>query len=90
MLHPRDWLRQVWPRKAAAVVSDYLAVGTHKHFLADVLLRGNVYRPHPPTDSLYQAGVLEGRRQLAIEITSLAGDRPERLWSFIEQSEIRK
>ena len=87
-LDPRAWFGQLWPRETGrrAVLSDFATVGTLKHFLADLALRGNVFSGHPVTDSLYQLGRMEGRRELALEVIQLAGQEPQALWAYIERS----
>lgn len=85
----RDWLDLVWPssKPRAEVVHDYLAIGQHKHFLADLALRGSVYGPcHVPGDPQTSL-VNEGRRQLALEIIKLAGEHPDSLFALIERGQ---
>jgi hypothetical protein len=84
-----QWLRQIWPRKAGldAVIADYQTVGTLKHFLTDLALRGFVWTVHPrPPEGLFEAGLREGRRELALEVIRTAGERPENLYRWIERA----
>jgi hypothetical protein len=80
------WFRTVWPRRGKAVAGEYLSVGTHRLFLADVALRGFVFTPFPAVATEFEAGKLEGRRSLALEIIRISGEAPERLFAEIEKS----
>lgn len=79
------WLWQMWPSHGLryAVCADYAAIGAqHKHFLADVALRGGVYREFDPASD----GTLEnfnGRRELALELIKLAKVDPDKLFATI-------
>jgi hypothetical protein len=82
------WLHQMWidrPRQHA-VVNEYLSIGVqHKHFLADVALRGGVYRAFDPASDGDLAN-FNGRRELALEIIKICGASPEQLYAAIPQS----
>lgn len=82
------WFREIWPRRKKLVMQDYMALREFEHFLADVAVRGGVLAKIPNQASDRQAAVLEGRRQLAIEILELARMPPERLRQIIEVSEL--
>ena len=86
-VNPVAWFRQIWPHVDGrrAVISDYVAIGSgHKHFLADVALRGGVYRAFDPASD----GTLEnfnGRRELALELIKLCRVHPQELWGFVAE-----
>jgi len=79
------WLRAIWPYEGRlrAVIDDYAAIGrAHPHFLADVALRGGVFRHHDPASD----GPLDnfnGRRELALEIIKATSVDPNRLYSEV-------
>lgn len=80
------WFRQVWPSDARrmGVLSGYAVIGQQKLALADIALRGMVYRstfdPNPQTSAFQQ-----GRQSLALEIIRLAGEDPAALYARIER-----
>lgn len=80
------WLRQVWPNpdKRRALVESYRALGLNKTLLADVALRGGVFAAQDAPANLFEAGVNEGRRQMALEFLKLAGTDPELLLAHVE------
>lgn len=78
-----------WPRKCREVAQNYLVVRECPYFLADVMLRGGVMSAPEAGLSTFDAGVKEGRRQLAVEILRLAGEDPLRLWAIVEKTEIQ-
>lgn len=67
------WIREAWPFRGQAekMVRDYSSIGLqHREFLADVALRGGVFRNHDPASD----GTIErfnGRRELALEIIKI-------------------
>lgn len=86
------WFRQFWPTPAArrAVLSDYMALRDRKALLADIALRGNVWGASPPGLSAYDAGVAEGRRQVALEILRVVQQDPMQLLAFVEKKPLRQ
>lgn len=63
------WFPQIWKRSALRAVGDYQAIASqHPYFLADIALRGHVYTDAPPARDLFEAGVNEGMRRMAIGI----------------------
>jgi hypothetical protein len=81
-----NWFAEMWPfvRERRAVIADVIAIGAeHKHFLADLALRGGVFHSAPIARDLYQAGVMEGRRQVALETIKLCRVDPQLLWQFV-------
>lgn len=79
-----NWFRSIWPRSARAVVSDYVTIGTqHRHFLADLALRGNVFAPIVENDPVAAARE-EGKRQLALETIKLCNADPQALWALLD------
>lgn len=86
----RDWFQTVWPnpQKRQAAASQYGAIGPLA--LADIALRGRVWRPsHVPNDPTTTAWN-DGRRSLALEILELANMPPDRLKALIENRPERK
>lgn len=77
-----------WPRKVRAVYSDYLVVRECKHFLADLVVRGGVMSVPPAGLSDHDAGVWEGRRQLAVELLRALEEDPRRLFAIVEKTEM--
>lgn len=86
---PFAWFWEMWPRGEGkrAVIRDYLALREMPHLLADIALRGHVFSAWdaPPGD-VFGAGVMEGRRRLALELLELTGMPPQELWGFIERA----
>lgn len=82
-------LLQLWPsdNNRRAIMATHAALGTpqHRHWLADVALRGGVFSPAPRVETLWDAGRLEGRREFALEIIELARADPRLLWDAIEK-----
>jgi hypothetical protein len=80
-----EWLRQIWPwaETREQLLRQYQVVGMQKFFLTDVALRGRVYSDlHVPGD--HDATMVNiGRRELALEILELAGERPDRLFELV-------
>jgi len=72
------WLKGAWkqPGHRAQVITEYAALMPMRHVLADIALRGAVFSVPPPPADLFQAGVNEGRRQMALETIRLAGTDP--------------
>lgn len=81
----REWLRQAWPQRGRAVVQSFAAIGAeHRHFLADLALRGYVYTPIRETDPILAARA-EGRRQLALETIAICNTDAATLFALVEQ-----
>ena len=89
----REYLRQIWPsdQKRAAVLNAYrgLARPPFEFLLADVCLRGGVFADPPQDASLYQCGVLAGRRQMALEMLRLAEIDPMLVREWFETKEAK-
>jgi hypothetical protein len=82
------WLATVWKTKARvdAVAYEYHRLKDFSHVLADIAVRGNIWRTsHDPAkpDALNTA-FNEGRRALALEIIELAEMDPRRLREIID------
>lgn len=79
-------LRAFWPSKGRqrAVVAGYEALAAHPETLADIALRGSVFQAVPPDEGDRQAAVIEGRRQMALEIIKAAGQDPIEIYRQIE------
>lgn len=77
-------LHAFWPaladRRQCAL--EYAELGKMKRLQADILLRGGVYVVGGLPRDPYHAGLLEGRRQLALEIVRTAGTDPAALQHF--------
>ena len=76
------WLKAKWrdPGQRAQVIHEYAALGQMRHLQADIAHRGYVFTvPQPAPADFYQAGVIEGRRQLALELIRAAGTDPAML-----------
>lgn len=79
------WLHEIWPTPLLrhGVVAEYVSIGAqHKRFLADVALRGGVYREYDARSD----GSLEnfnGRRELALEIIKTARVDPDQLFAIV-------
>ena len=65
------WFRTYWPAKKQRddVLREYQSLQHKPLFLKDVALRGSIFQPIPPGP---YAERMEGRRELALEIISLA------------------
>jgi hypothetical protein len=81
----RGWFRQVWqPEARRIVLEQYRAIG--KLALADIALRGSVFNGFEPGLSLFDAGVAEGRRQMALEIIRICDGDVRALFGTIERA----
>lgn len=82
----RALFRQFWPGLSGkrAVYAGYSVLRSHPALLADIALRNCVYADAPPAANVHAAGVIEGRRQCALEIIRLAKLHPDALWDVIE------
>jgi hypothetical protein len=73
------WIKGAWPNPGnrAQVIAEYAALAPMRHVLADIAKRGMIFHvpPKPPAD-LFQAGVNEGRRQMALETIRMANTDP--------------
>lgn len=87
-MNPKTWFRQIWPKHGPEVVRQWSALGQSRLVLADIALRGRVYTPfgREAVDA-YTAGRMEGRRELALEILTLANANPDILFALIEKKE---
>ncbi len=73
-----SWFQSAWRASSdrRQVLAEYAQLGRMRLLLADIALRGGVFRPIPAAADLYQAGIAEGRRQLALELIRTAGTEP--------------
>lgn len=71
-------LRVFWPdvNRRRQLVREYVQLGQMKSLLADIALRGRVFTAGDAHKGLYEAGVAEGRRQIALELIRTAGLDP--------------
>ncbi len=78
------WFHAAWPEWShrAQLARDYQSLGQMPRLLADIALRGGVFAPRLPARDLYEAGINEGRRQLALETIRIAGTDPAELQKF--------
>lgn len=82
-------MAQRWPRRLArlALLREWSGIGEHKYVLADIALRGGVFGSLPRTPGdVFQDGINEGRRQLAIEIIEQAGIPHDRIYALLEKA----
>lgn len=80
------WFRTVWPSpgRRAALYGQYASLSEKPLVLADIALRGRVWRPsHVPNDPTTTAWN-DGRRSLALEILELAGMSADQLARLVE------
>jgi hypothetical protein len=84
------WFRNVWPRQKRAVMREYMQMRELQFVLADIALRGGVNAKIPNAANDRQAAVLEGRRQLALEILHICGMEAGRLHDIVERSDVSK
>jgi hypothetical protein len=84
----RKYFAQMWPGESGRriVLEQYRIIANQKLALADIALRGGVYSvdPRPPAN-FYDAGVREGRRQMALEIARICDADPAHLYGFVER-----
>lgn len=82
------WLPSRWRNRGnrRAIADAYLALKHQRLLLADIALRGRVFTGnYTPGLSPFDAGVAEGRRQLALEIIRAAEEDPHGLYPLIER-----
>ena len=87
--HLLTWLPQVWRDrgKGRAVADAYLALKHQRLLLADIALRGSVFTGnYTPGLSPFDAGVAEGRRQVALEIIRAAEEDPHGLYPLLDRA----
>lgn len=65
------WFQAYWPQREErnALLRQYHALQQSPLLLQDIAYRGSVFQPIPPGSN---AQIMEGRRQLALEILNLA------------------
>lgn len=82
------WFNTVWPATGPrlAVIHEYGAMKQMPHVLADIAMRGGVWRPahvaNDPTTSAWN----DGRRALALEILELVDMPPQQLLRLIDMT----
>jgi hypothetical protein len=83
----KRWIAQAWPFPAGRgiVVSQYQILSRQKLVLADIALRGYVFSAAPSSTNLFEAGIAEGKRRMALETIRLANTDPAILLDFIER-----
>lgn len=79
------WFRQIYPwhNRRLAVLSQYGEMAKLKLALADIALRGGLFSAQPTVKDLYQAGVAEGRRQMALELFKIVHADIEQLFGEV-------
>lgn len=80
----REWWAATFPawsdrRQLAAEWTD---LGRKHRLMSDIALRGGVYGTGGQARDLYEAGILEGQRRLAVEIIRTAGTDPAILQAY--------
>ena len=85
----RAWLFETWPtpQKRGAVAQAYRALALNPLLMADIALRGGLFHPQSNVRTLYDAGVAEGRRQMALETIKLAELDPALLSQWFERKQ---
>ncbi len=76
-------LRKFWPdwRQRRQLVAEYQQLGRMKAVLADIAKRGSVFNAGQPHRDMWEAGIAEGRRQIALELIRTASLDPALLQS---------
>lgn len=84
----RTWFPSVWGGAAAKeVVDQYSQLARLKHVLADIALRGHVYVAAPAARDLYEAGINEGKRRMALDILNTCHAPHDVLRAVIDQAQ---
>lgn len=85
------WFAMAWTTKARvdACAHEYTALGRYTLVLADIALRGGVWKADEPTDALALA-YQQGRRSLALEILELAEMDPRLLRALLDTPILRE
>jgi hypothetical protein len=85
-------IRARWPNtnNRNAVLAEYSTLGKNKFMLTDVALLGGLYASTAlvsvhRANSEFENGVAAGRRELANDIITLAGERADRIRELIEK-----
>jgi len=71
-----DWVKNafaMWPNELqrTRLGGEYAALRQSQLLLADLCQRNHVFRPAPNSESLFTAGVAEGRRRCVLELLQL-------------------
>lgn len=87
-MNVRAWFLKSWPGAARRhrVMQGYVALGQERpELVTDIALRGGLFAAVPiAVQAPYQAGVLEGRRQMALEIVRLSHLSFDELYRLVE------
>lgn len=81
-----EWFRQAWPYEAEkrALAAEYsLMRATMPLVVADIMLRGGVFGTHGTVRNEYEAGRLEGRREMAVELLRIIEADPRDVFKRI-------
>lgn len=80
-----EWFWSAWATKPRvdATAYEFARLGELRHVLADIALRGRVWRAEEPRDALALA-YEQGRRSLALEILELAEMDPRLLRALVD------
>lgn len=84
MNHWEEWAmtaKRLWPSRMQRVqiAGEYAQLSRSPQMLADLCKRNHVFGPAPDVDSLYQAGIAEGRRRAVLELLALSRINPQEL-----------
>lgn len=86
----RKWFNEAWPfpERRARLAAEYQTLRGLDHALADIGLRGSLWDSAPRGLNAYDAGVFEGRRQMALEIFRVVEADPRLAFATIERKPI--
>jgi hypothetical protein len=81
----RKWFLEAWPfaDERVALAGEYQAMKHLTLALADIGLRASLWDNPPPPASVYEAGVNDGRRQLALEIFRICEADPRLIFQAV-------
>lgn len=85
-------LLQAWPdeEQRRVVIDSYAAIGLNKLLLADIALQGGVFLENDGAVDAFGAGVMTGRRQLAVRIIKAANTEPLLLMEYFSRRRPQK
>ena len=80
------WFNAAWPsrERRSRLAAEYRALAELDNVLADIGLRGSLWNTAPGNLTLFDAGVFEGRRQMALELFRICKTDPALIFSTIE------
>lgn len=80
----RAWWRDTFPAWSdrRQLAAEWVDLGRKQRLMSDIALRGGVFGTGGQPRDLFEAGVLEGQRRLAVEIIRTAGIDPAILQAY--------